>query len=150
MENLVSLTPYAGLIGLGVALVLYLLIVRQPAGTDRMREIADTIHTGAMAFLKREYSILALFVLLVGGLLAWSLNVQTAICFFSGAFCSVLAGVIGMQAATKANVRTTEAARSQGESAALLVAFDGGAFMGHAVASLGLLGLGIFYSFYGD
>ncbi|MCZ6752865.1 MAG: sodium-translocating pyrophosphatase [Acidobacteria bacterium] len=150
MENLVSLTPYAGLFGLGIALVLYLLIVRQPAGTDRMREIADTIHAGAMAFLKREYSILALFVLLVGGLLAWSLNVQTAICFFSGALCSVLAGVIGMKAATKANVRTTEAARSQGEGAALLVSFDGGAVMGLAVASLGLLGLGIFYSFYGD
>ncbi len=150
MENLVSLTPYAGLLGLGIALVLYLLMVRQPTGTDRMREIADTIHTGAMAFLKREYSILALFVLLVGGLLAWSLNVQTAICFFSGAICSVLAGVIGMKAATKANVRTTEAARSQGEGAALLISFDGGAVMGLAVASLGLLGLGIFYSFYGD
>ena len=150
MENLVSLTPYVGLLGLGIALVLYMLIVRRPAGNDRMLELADTIHTGAMAFLKREYSILVVFVLLVGGLLAWRLNVQTAICFFSGAVCSVLAGVIGMKAATKANVRTTEAARSQGEGAALLVAFDGGAVMGLSVASLGLLGLGIFFSFYGD
>jgi K(+)-stimulated pyrophosphate-energized sodium pump len=109
-----------------------------------MREISEMIHSGAMAFLHREYRILAVFVVLVAGLLVWQLNVETAICFVSGAIFSVLAGFIGMKAATRANARTTEAARAEGTGAALMVAFGGGSVMGLAVAGLGLLGVGIF------
>jgi K(+)-stimulated pyrophosphate-energized sodium pump len=97
-----------------------------------------------MAFLKREYRILAIFVVVVMGLLAWQLNRETALCFLAGAICSILAGFIGMQSATQANSRTSEAARAHGVGEALMVAFGGGAVMGLAVAGLGLLGLGIF------
>ena len=150
MDDLTSIAPYGGVFGLVVALIIYLAIVRRGDGNDLMREIAERIHSGAMAFLRREYSILVVFVLIVAVLLAWRLHVYTAVCFISGAVCSALAGFIGMKAATKANVRTAEAARSSGEGAALLVSFDGGTVMGLAVASLGLLGLGIFYSFFGN
>ena len=150
MDDLTSFAPYGGVFGLVVALIIYMAIARRGDGTEVMREIAARIHSGAMAFLRREYSILAVFVLIVAGLLAWRLHPYTAIAFISGAICSALAGFIGMQAATKANVRTAEAARSSGEGAALLVAFDGGTVMGLAVASLGLLGLGIFYAMFGD
>ena len=114
-----------------------------------MREIADAIHEGAMAFLNREYRILALFVLVVAGLLAWQLNVQTMICFVVGAALSVIAGFVGMKAATRANVRTTEAARTEGTASALMVAFGGGSVMGLTVAGLGLLGVGILAHIFG-
>ena len=150
MDDLTSFTPYAGVFGLVIALAIYLAIVRRPAGNELMQEIAEHIHAGAMAFLRREYSILVVFVLVVAFLLGWRLHVYTAVCFISGAVCSALAGFLGMKAATKANVRTAEAARSSGEGAALLVSFDGGTVMGLAVASLGLLGLGTFYAFFGN
>ena len=150
MDDLISITPYGGVFGLVVAFVIYLVIVRRGDGNELMREIAERIHSGAMAFLRREYSILVVFVVIVAALLAWRLHAWTAVCFVSGAICSALAGFIGMKAATKANVRTAEAARTDGEGAALLVAFDGGTVMGLAVASLGLLGLGIFFGFFGD
>lgn len=108
-----------------------------------MQEISGLIQSGAMAFLRREYSILALFVAVVAGLLAWQLNVETAGTFIFGAVCSIFAGFIGMQAATRANVRTCEAARAHGSGAALLVAFSGGSVMGLAVAGLGLAGVGM-------
>ncbi|MCS6896635.1 MAG: sodium-translocating pyrophosphatase, partial [Nitrospira sp.] len=107
------------------------------------------IYEGAMAFLKREYQILVLFVVVVFLLLAWKVAWQTGVAFLAGALCSVLAGLFGMQAATRANVRTSEAARTQGEGEALLVAFDGGAVMGLSVASLGLVGVGIFLFLFG-
>ena len=150
MENLVSLTPYSGLAGLVVAFLVYVAIARQPEGTAKMREIAGYIHAGAMAFLKREYQILGLFVLVVALLLGWKLSVETAICFVSGALCSILAGFFGLKAATKANTRTAYAAQQKGEASALLVAFDGGAVMGLAVASLGLLGVGFYFGLFGD
>ena len=150
MENLVSLTPYSGLAGLVVAFLVYVAIARQPEGTAKMREIAGYIHAGAMAFLKREYQILGLFVLVVALLLGWKLSVETAICFVSGALCSILAGFFGLKAATKANTRTAYAAQQKGEASALLVAFDGGAVMGLAVASLGLLGVGFYFRLFGD
>ena len=115
-----------------------------------MQEIADSIYEGAMAFLKREYQILSIFVLVVFGLLVWKVAVETGVAFLAGASCSVLAGYLGMQSATKANVRTSQAAMAEGEGAALLVAFNGGAVMGLAVASLGLLGVGIFLGLYSD
>ena len=139
-----------GLIGLVFALVLFAWIRGKSAGSDTMKEIADTIHHGAMVFLKREYSILVLFIIIVFLLLAWRIQLQTGFAFLGGAACSMLAGFIGMQAATRANVRTTAAAKASGQPAALSIAFSGGAVMGMSVASLGLIGVGIVFFFFGD
>jgi K(+)-stimulated pyrophosphate-energized sodium pump len=139
-----------GAVGLIVAFAIFKSVSSQPAGNERMQEIAGSIHEGAMAFLKREYRILSIFVLVVFGLLAWKVALETGIAFLAGAICSALAGYLGMQSATKANVRTSEAARAEGESAALLVAFNGGAVMGLSVACLGLLGVGAFLGLYSD
>jgi K(+)-stimulated pyrophosphate-energized sodium pump len=136
-----------GVVGLACALLLYAYIRRQPAGNELMRGIAAQIETGAMAFLRREYSVLAIFVLVVGGLLWLAIGMWTAAAFFAGAVSSMCAGFIGMKAATKANVRTSEAARSSGQGLALRMAFNGGAVMGLAVASIGLLGIGLIYFF---
>jgi len=150
MDVLVRTSPILGFVGLGVASVLYFAVRRRPDGNEKMQEIAGYIYEGSMAFLRREYQILALFVLAVFALLAWQVAWQTAVAFISGAACSVVAGFAGMQAATKANVRTSQAAKDQGEAAALLVAFDGGVVMGLSVASLGLIGVGVFFYLYGD
>ena len=144
MNDLLALTPYIGLLGLLCALLLFIMVGKRSPGNERMREISELIHRGAMAFLYREYRILAVFVVIVAALLAWKLSFETAICFISGAIFSVVAGFVGMKAATKANSRTSEAARAEGTDAALLVAFGGGSVMGLAVAGLGLLGVGIF------
>jgi K(+)-stimulated pyrophosphate-energized sodium pump len=149
MNDLLALTPYVGLAGLLFSLLLFVLVSKKSPGNQRMQEISAMIHDGAMAFLYREYRILAVFVAVVAGLLAWKLSVETMICFISGAIFSILAGYIGMQAATKANSRTSEAARAEGSGAALLVAFGGGSVMGLAVAGLGLLGVGILAQVYG-
>ncbi|MCB1022481.1 MAG: sodium-translocating pyrophosphatase [Acidobacteria bacterium] len=143
MGNLPSLAPYIGLLGLAVAAAVFVAMGRKSPGNERMQEIGGLIHSGAMAFLRREYTILAAFVALVAGLIAWRINVETAGCFVFGAVCSILAGFIGMQAATRANTRTSEAARAEGSGGALMVAFGGGAVMGLSVAGLGLAGVGL-------
>ena len=150
MGMLANVSPALGIIGLVVAFLIYRSVASRPDGTDRMREIAGYIHEGAMAFLKREYQILSIFVIVVFLLLVWAVAWQTGVAFLTGAIFSVMAGLFGMQSATKANVRTSEAARSEGQAAALLTAFDGGAVMGLAVASLGLLGVGIFLGVFSD
>ena len=150
MGMFATISPVLGIIGLVAALIIYRSVASRPDGNDKMREIADAIHEGAMAFLKREYQILSIFVVAVFLLLVWAVAWQTGVAFLTGAIFSVAAGLFGMRAATKANVRTTEAARTQGEAAALQTAFDGGAVMGLAVASLGLLGVGIFLSVFSD
>jgi K(+)-stimulated pyrophosphate-energized sodium pump len=147
---LAYLSPYLGFMGLGVALLTYLAVQNRPDGDEKMREIAASIYEGAMTFLRREYRILVIFVVVVFLLLSWKVAWQTGIAFVSGGLCSVLAGLFGMQAATKANVRTAQAAKDQGEGEALLIAFDGGAVMGLSVASLGLIGVGIFLYIYND
>ncbi|MGI9189502.1 MAG: sodium-translocating pyrophosphatase [Longimicrobiaceae bacterium] len=134
-----------GLLGLVAAGLTYGWLRRQPAGNEIMRDLADQIEAGAMAFLKREYSVLAVFVLIVGVLLWWAIGPETAGAFLFGALSSTAAGFIGMKAATKANVRTSEAARDSGQALALRVAFNGGAVMGLAVAALGLFGTGMIY-----
>ncbi len=139
-----------GLIGLVFALVLFAWIRGKSTGSDTMKDIADTIHHGAMVFLKREYTILVFFIIIVFLLLAWRIQLQTGFAFLGGAACSMLAGFIGMQAATRANVRTTAAAKATGQPAALSIAFSGGAVMGMSVASLGLIGVGIVFFFFGD
>ncbi len=150
METLIQSTPFLGLFGLLVAYGIYAALERQPSGTDLMRDIAGQIRVGAMAFLKREYSVLVFFVGLVAVLLGIFLRVEMAYAFVGGAFCSVFAGYFGMRAATSANVRTAEAARSSGQGKALLTAFNGGAVMGVSVASLGLIGLGVTFHFFGS
>ena len=154
MEEIVKLisylVPLGGIIGLLIAGFLYLYLRKQSPGNERMQEIAGLIHEGALAFLKREYGILAIFIIVVFILLWVGIAHQTAVAFLSGAISSVLAGFFGMQAATIANVRTAEAARSSGQDKALFVAFVGGAVMGLSVASLGLLGAGIFYIIFND
>ncbi len=139
-----------GILGLLMAFGLYRYIVAQPTGSDLMVEIADSIHAGAMAFLKKEYSILVWFIVVVAILLTLGIGRFTALAFVSGAICSMLAGFIGMKAATKANVRTAQAAKTVGRDKALSVAFYGGSVMGLTIASLGLLGLGIFYWVFRD
>ncbi len=141
MESFVTYTPGVALVGLLGAGALYVSVTRLPAGNAKMREIADAIEEGAMAFLKREYTYLAVFVVLVAALLGFFNTVLQAGAFIAGALCSIAAGSIGMKAATKANVRTSEAARTDGAAKALSVAFGGGAVMGLSVASLGLLGV---------
>lgn len=141
MKSLVAYLPAVAGVGLAGAIALYMSVVKLSPGNARMQEIAKDIEDGAMAFLKQEYTYLAGFVAVVAGLLAWGRSPIQAGAFVFGALCSVIAGSVGMKAATKANVRTSEAARAEGQSKALMVAFNGGAVMGLAVASLGLLGV---------
>lgn len=140
-QNLLTVV-LVSLSGLGLAYFLYFNVKKQSAGSEKMEKIAENIHLGAMTFLKAEYSRLAIFVLLVAGLLFLGFSWKVSFSFFLGAACSALAGFIGMKAATRGNVRTAQAAKEQGIGKALLVAFNGGAVMGLSVASLGLLGLG--------
>ena len=139
--------PIIGIVGILAAFIIYLAVKKQPDGNDKMREIAASIHEGAMAFLFREYKVLAVFIIIVAALMIFApgLGIKTALAFVFGAVSSVLAGFFGMSAATKANVRTSEAARSSGIAKALSVSYNGGAVMGLAVASLGLFGVGILY-----
>ncbi len=142
--------PWAGVVGLFFAFIIYRSMVAQPAGNARMIEIGEEIHSGAMTFLKRMYSILLVFVIAVAGLLAWKVSPATSMSFIAGAVCSILAGFFGMKSATKANVRTAAAAKDKGQPAALSVAFNGGSVMGLSVASLGLIGVSILYLMYGN
>ncbi len=148
MQILVSIAPLVAIVGLGVAFMLYKDVVKQSPGTERMQEIAEMIHQGAMAFLKREYLILAAFVGVVFVLLYIFIAPKTAVAFIIGAICSMAAGYIGMMGATKANVRTSAAANQSGQDAALQIAFSGGSIMGLTVASLGLLGISVFFMIY--
>lgn len=145
------LPPILGGAGLIVAFFIYLVVKKYPAGDGAVAEIAAEIHRGAMVFMRREYSILAIFVAIVTVLLfvgfkSW----HTPTAFIVGALCSAVAGYAGMFAATKANVRTTVAANTEGASTALTVAFYGGSVMGLTVASMGLLGLGSLYLLFGS
>ncbi len=141
--------PLLGLIGVIFAGILYAYVSKQPYGNERMKEISDMIHEGALAFLRREYTILIGFVIIVAILLGIFISPKTAIAYVFGAIASMCAGFIGMTAATKANVRTSQAAASEGQAKALNVAFMGGSVMGMAVAGVGLLGVGIFYAIWG-
>ena len=136
----------AGLLGLVAAAMLYKSIVRRPSGDDLMIAIAGEIQLGAMTYLRAQYTKIAIFALVVSILLSVQYGFPTSLAFLLGALASALAGVVGMYAATKANVRVTAAARDQGAGEALLVGFNGGAVMGLAVASFGLLGLGVIFT----
>jgi K(+)-stimulated pyrophosphate-energized sodium pump len=144
-----------GVIALVIALVLYFRVKSAPEGNEQMQRIARYIREGARAFLFREYKVLALYSIVVSGALmvafsSTGLGVHSALAFLAGAFLSLLAGFFGMKAATFGNVRTTEAARTKGKSAALVMALDGGAVMGLCVAGLGLIGIGIVLQLFGN
>jgi K(+)-stimulated pyrophosphate-energized sodium pump len=151
MELSNLLPPILGVFGLYAASYVYGLVKKYPEGEGKVVEIGNQIHLGAMVFMKREYKMLAMFSAVLVVLLYIFLGVGTAFSFLMGALASGSAGYIGMNTATRANVRTTTAAHNEGAAAALTVAFFGGSIMGLAVASLGLLGLGIvFFLFAGD
>ncbi|MBK8176847.1 MAG: sodium-translocating pyrophosphatase [Rhodospirillales bacterium] len=144
-----TLALVAAGIGIAAAAVIFASIVRQPEGTDRMKAIAAEIHLGAMTYLREQYFRIAIFVVVVAMLLSFQYDIYMSICFIFGSLTSAGAGFVGMQAATRANVRTTAAALYSGERAALNVSFNGGAVMGLAVASFGLFGVGLLFYFYG-
>jgi K(+)-stimulated pyrophosphate-energized sodium pump len=156
MNTLLVLVPIFGIIALAFTYWKSAWVSKQDAGTDTMKKIAENIAVGAMAFLRAEYKVLAIFVVCVAVLLAFmgfrdpeNNSPFVAISFIVGAVCSALAGLIGMRVATKANVRTTHGARtSLGEG--LKVAFAGGSVMGLGVVGLGLLGLGTLLLIFGN
>ena len=148
MESVIDLlkfSPVIGIAGFVFALITYFWVAKQPAGNEKMTKIAGMIESGSMTFLRKEYTILVGFLIVVAALLAWKLGTLTAVCYIAGAIISMLCGFIGMKAATKANVRTAEAAAKGGQASALLVAFFGGSVMGMTVASLGLIGVATAY-----
>nr|WP_272509047.1 sodium-translocating pyrophosphatase [Clostridium ganghwense] len=138
-----------GILALLFAFVFSNEITKESSGNDRMKEIAGYIHEGAMAFLITEYKYLAIFIIVVAIVIVLAISFQTAVCFVFGAIFSIFAGYFGMRVATKANVRTAEAAR-HGQSKALKIAFSGGAVMGLSVVGLGILGLTVFYLAFGN
>lgn len=149
MEKLIYVVPVAAVVALLFAVLLALKVNKAGEGNDKMKEIAGAIQEGALAFLTAEYKILVVFAIalfLLIGFVSWS----TAICFLIGAIFSTLAGYFGMRVATKANVRTANAAKEGGMNRALSIAFSGGAVMGMSVVGLGLLGISLIYIVNGD
>ncbi len=146
MENLMYVVPVVSVLALLFAGYLDVKVAKQEEGTEKMKEIASAISEGARAFLTAEYKILIVFVIVLFLLIGFGIgNWVTAICFVVGALFSTLAGYFGMNVATKANVRTANAARESGMNKALSIAFSGGAVMGMCVAGLGALGVSVVY-----
>ena len=139
-----------GFSGLLAAYLLYAQVKKYPAGEKNLTDISDEIHLGAMAFMKKEYSILFVFSLVLVFGIYIGLGLNSTIAFIVGALSSSITGFIGMYTATKANVRTATAAQNSGVSDSLSVAFFGGSIMGLTVAAMGLLGLGLLYILYGS
>lgn len=149
--NLFLAPVVVAVIGLIIVMFVYQWIKKQPAGTDVMKSISGEIHKGAMAYLKQQYAVLSIFLIIVFLLLKFFLpqhGLLTAVAFVFGGICSLIAGFIGMNAATMANVRTAWSANQYGQGKALSVAFFGGSVMGLAVASIGLLGLSILFAIF--
>lgn len=151
MEIFLNVVPILGIAALIFAAALAAKVNKQDAGTERMREIAASISEGAQAFLTAEYKILIFFVVVLFVLIGVGIgNWVTAVCFVVGAVFSTLAGYFGMSVATKANVRTANAAKESGMNRALSIAFSGGAVMGMCVAGLGVLGVSTIYLITGN
>lgn len=147
---ILDLIPYSfivGFLGLAFALVLYYLVKRYPRGNERMIEISEAIHSGAMVFLRREYIYIFVFVALMFIILWLLFSIYTSLAFLTGASCSMLAGFIGLKGSTRSAVRATQGAIEGGTPRALTIAFQGGAIMGISVAALGVVGISIFYYF---
>lgn len=149
MQSFHVLVPLLGLVGLGVAGTLFFRLRQQSGGEGKVAEIGAQIHAGAMLFMRRELKPIALFAIVVGGLLLFK-DKWESLAFFLGALASSLAGWIGMYAATHLNVRTTVAAHEKGSGAALTMAFFGGSIMGLTVASTGLVGVGGLFLLFGE
>ena len=145
MEILAILAPIMAVLALLFAAYKANFVSKSSSGNERMQEIAAAIAEGAGAFLKAEYRILAIFIVVLFALIAAFISIVTAVCFLAGAFCSILAGYFGMSVATKANVRTAAAAKDGGMNKALAIAFSGGSVMGMCVVGLGLLGCSVIY-----
>ena len=145
MQQLIYLAPIMGVLALLFAAYLAKKVSKGDPGTDRMQEIAASIHEGAQAFLTAEYKILIIFAIILFLLIGLAISWTTAICFVVGGLFSTIAGYFGMNVATKANVRTANAARTSGMNKALSMAFSGGAVMGMSVVGLGLFGASIIY-----
>ena len=151
MDSLIWLAPALAVVALLFAFYKISYVSKQDAGTDRMKEISSAISDGARAFLFAEYKILAIFVAVLFVAIGFGLSSWiTAVCFLCGAAFSILAGYIGMNVATKANVRTANAARLSGMNKALSIAFSGGSVMGMCVVGLGLLGASVLYMIFKD
>ena len=148
--NELLLIPIIGIVGLLFALLIYRLVIRKDSGNETMRAIAEQIHIGAMIFLKREYQIIALFMVIVFIVLSVFLSIYTGIAYIGGGISSMLAGYFGMQAATRSSSRSCQAAVTGGSPQALLTAFLGGSVMGISVAALGVIGLGLVFFFTKD
>ncbi len=145
MEMLQWLVPAAALAALLFACYKAWFVSKAAPGTERMQEIASAIAEGADAFLRSEYKILAIFIVVLFALIGVFIDWMTAVCFVLGSVCSILAGFFGMKVATRANVRTANAAKESGMNRALAVAFSGGSVMGMCVVGLGLLGCSLIY-----
>jgi K(+)-stimulated pyrophosphate-energized sodium pump len=150
MQELTVYAPYLGILSLIIAWLIYGYVKKQPNGSPLMQELEHSIHVGAMAFLRKEYSILVIFITVVFIVLGLVLGEwKTPIAFVTGAFCSMLAGFSGMTAATRGNSRTAEAANKSGQARALNISYFSGSVMGLAVAGLGVMGLGFWFWYYG-
>jgi len=149
MTGLTVYAPFLGILGLIIALAIFMWVKKQPNGNEVMQELEGMIHDGAMAFLKKEYTYLAVFIAVVFLLVGFGIAWQTAVAFVTGALCSIAAGLMGMTSATRGNSRTAEAANKHGQAAALNVSYYSGAVMGLSVASLGLVGVGFWFWRYG-
>ena len=145
MDKIVWIAPILSVVALLFAAFKAWYVSKAPAGTSRMQEIAAAIAEGANAFLTSEYKILAIFIVVLFALIAIFINIGTAICFLVGALFSIAAGFFGMRVATRANVRTANAAMESGMNKALSIAFSGGSVMGMCVVGLGLLGCSLIY-----
>jgi K(+)-stimulated pyrophosphate-energized sodium pump len=143
LENIPLIAAAMGVLGLLIAFMLYKKVNSVEIDNEVVADITQEIQDGAMAFLKAEYRVLSIFVVVVGVLLAWLNDFETAIAFFAGAVASVAAGFSGMRAATSANGRTAMAAKNDGQAGALAVSYNGGAVMGLSVGGLGLLGISL-------
>ena len=130
MLHLTVYAPYLGGLGIVIAFLIFAYVKSQPNGNERMQELEEMIHAGAMVFLKREYTILFFFAAAVFVLLGIGINWETSIAYASGAVCSMLAGYFGMSAATRGNSRTAEAANKHGQAKALNISYLSGSVMG--------------------
>ncbi len=148
LTRVLSAVPWLGVFGVVVAIFTYFAVLRHSPGDELMQSIAEKVHSGAMVFLKREYSIIALFMVLVFIALALLINPWTGVAYLCGALASMLAGWLGMNAATRAATRACQGAKEGGAPKALAIAFQGGSVMGISVAALGVVGLGFFFIFF--
>ncbi|MFO8089321.1 MAG: sodium-translocating pyrophosphatase [Desulfatiglandaceae bacterium] len=149
MQGMTILAPFLGIISLIIAFLIYNYVKKQPNGSKVMQELEELIHVGAMTFLRKEYTVLSIFIVAVFILLALFISIRTGVAFLTGALCSMAAGFSGMTAATRGNSRTAAAANTEGQAKALNVSYFSGSVMGLAVAGLGVLGVGFWFWIYG-